>query len=682
MKNKKSVIALISVIVIFVIIGVVTVNIVTDNDKLSSSEKKWINSSLNNVHNINVINNVNIFGNTGAGVFYEFLKDLELEYKLQLNPVTFNYGEVTSGVTLGAKTTLAENDQVFYKDHYVLVGKSSEIVPSYKEYAGKKIGVLASDLARITEALNNQNITLTTYQDKASLLNALKSDGTSEVDGEVVDTINYMIVPLTVYLDDILKNNYYIINHLSDVNFYYTISGDNGDFTNILKKYYRNWEKDNLDDYIKREEFNLFTLSLGISDTEVDAMRSITYNYGFVNNSPYEVIMSGNYGGIIAMYLYDFGKFSDIEFNYQKYKSLDKFKSAINNKKIDLYFNYYHLQDNYFDTDSKILVEYSVIASSKNNIVINSINSLVGKNVYVEENSFLATYLKTINGVNVKTYKDETELDKLNKKNVIIFIDKNIFDLYSSDKLSNYTERYTSYINDTYHFRAKSDTAFFKLFSRYIMTQDPKEMIYEGMYNHSLTVRAGSVFGTIAKYILISIAAVAIIFVLVYRNSKKIKVAKKIKKENKLKFIDQLTSLKNRNYLNEYLASWNNNTIYPQTMIVIDLNNIQFINDTLGYEEGDKQIRAAANILIKTQLDNSDVMRTDGNEFLVYLVGFTQKQVTNYIHKLNKEFKKLPYEYGAEFGYSMINDSIKTIEDAILEATEEMKKQKKKESGE
>ena len=80
--------------------------------------------------------------------------------------------------------------------------------------------------------------------------------------------------------------------------------------------------------------------------------------------------------------------------------------------------------------------------------------------------------------------------------------------------------------------------------------------------------------------------------------------------------------------------------------------------------------------------DNSDVMRTDGNEFLIYLVGFTQKQVTNYIHKLNKEFKKLPYEYGAEFGYSMINDSIKTIEDAILEATEEMKKQKKKESGE
>jgi len=58
------------------------------------------------------------------------------------------------------------------------------------------------------------------------------------------------------------------------------------------------------------------------------------------------------------------------------------------------------------------------------------------------------------------------------------------------------------------------------------------------------------------------------------------------------------------------------------------------------------------------------------------LIGYSQKQITNYIHKLNKEFKKLPYEYGAEFGYSMITDDIKTIEDAINEAVEEMKKQK------
>ena len=170
--------------------------------------------------------------------------------------------------------------------------------------------------------------------------------------------------------------------------------------------------------------------------------------------------------------------------------------------------------------------------------------------------------------------------------------------------------------------------------------------------------------------------AVFFVFYFLYRSSKRVRVAKKIRKEDKMKFIDQLTSLKNRNYLNENISGWNKNTIYPQTMVVIDLNRIQEINDTLGYEQGDAQIRAASNVLIKTQLDNSDIMRTDGNEFMIYFIGYQTKQITAYIHKLNKEFKKLPYEYGACIGYSMIVDDLKSIEDAINEATGDVKKQK------
>ena len=173
---------------------------------------------------------------------------------------------------------------------------------------------------------------------------------------------------------------------------------------------------------------------------------------------------------------------------------------------------------------------------------------------------------------------------------------------------------------------------------------------------------------------------ILIIFVLsflyVYKITKKVKISKKIKKEDKLKYIDQLTSLKNRNYLSENLENWAKNTVYPQTIIVVDLNNLQDINDTMGYEQGDIQIKAAANILVKTQLDNSDIIRTDGNEFVIYLVGYQTKQITSYIHKLAKEFKKLPYEYGAAIGYSMIENDIKSVEDAMNEAVEDVKKQK------
>lgn len=673
MKSKRKVFITIGILVLIVLIGLVSYNILTDKDKLTSTEKKWINNNINKVQNINVVNNVNIFGNTGAGVYYDFINDLELEYKLQLNPVTFNYGENVTGLTLGVKTSINDNDNIFYEDHYVLVGKKDEVVANYSSFAGKKIGVINNELSYISSYFNNINgISFVGYDNKETILNAI-SDG---------EDINYMLVPLTIYLDEILKNDYFIVNHLSDIKLYYTITSDNDRLSSILIKFYNKWKSDNLNAYFKREEFKLFTESLNITDTEVDAVQSVTYRYGFVNNSPYEVIMSGNYGGIVAMYLSDFSLFCNVDFNFKKYNNLKKFNAAINNKEIDLYFNYYNLKDNFYDISAKMLVEYSIIANKHNNLVVNSLKGLTSKTVYVEENSIIENYLKNMKDIKILTYKNLKELKKLNNKDEIIVIDRNIYNLYKDKNLNNYTERFNGYFNENFKFKSRTNSAFYKLFTKYAMTLDSKEMINRGMYSHILTVKNGSVLATIAKYILITLTAFAVIFIIFYRSSKRIKIAKKIKKEDRLKFIDQLTTLKNRNYLNEYINNWNNNTIYPQTMIVIDLNSIQFINDTLGYEEGDRQIKSAANILIKTQLDNSDIMRTDGNEFLVYLVGYTQKQVTNYIHKLNKEFKKLPYEYGAEFGYSMINDNVKTIEDAILEATVEMKGQKKKDNEE
>ena len=253
-----------------------------------------------------------------------------------------------------------------------------------------------------------------------------------------------------------------------------------------------------------------------------------------------------------------------------------------------------------------------------------------------------------------------------------------MFDYYHTNKLKGYQSRYDFTIEDSYSFKVKSDDKFIKLFKSYIRILDPETIKIEGLYNHRKTVQKGSILARIAQYIMVIFLIIAAFMVFFYKKGKHLKIAKKIKNEDKIKYIDLLTSLKNRNYLTENMEVWNNNKIYPQTMIVIDLNNIAYLNDTKGYEAGDHQITALANILIKTQLDNSDIMRTNGNEFLVYLVGYQQKHVVNYIHKLNKELKKLPYEYGAAIGYSMITDDIKTIEDAINEALEDMKKQKAK----
>jgi len=665
MKDKKKLIIIIASIIAVIAITITTIIILRDENKLTILERNWINNNINTVQNINVVNNVNIFGSTGAGVFFDFINDFAKNYNLEINPIAYNNGENPSGIAFRQTNELTDLDTVFYKDHYVLVAKQNEIVSSSSFLTNKEVGVIANNITHVSNYLKNvSNVTFTQLGNREELL--------TKFDGD----LNYIIVPLVEYLDTILEKDYKIIYHFSDIDTYYTFRSIEDDtLSNIIKKYYNTW-KSNVDTYFKDAEFELFINKLGITGTEVDAMRSVTYDYGFVNNSPYEVIIGGNYGGIVAMYLSEFSEFADLEFNFTKYRNFNKFIKAISKGDIDLYYNYYNIKNDYHKTDSGQNISFDIIAKNDNDIVIKSINSLKGETVYVAENSLIYNYLESVGNINLKTYKSNDKLKSLARDNVVIALDSNVYDYYEHKELKKYSKRYTETINKQYSFRVKTDTAFYKLLNKYISTLDSEEIVYQGVYNHFKTIQSGTLLSKIAQYILYILAGLAIIFYIVYRSTKRIKITKKIKKEDKMKFIDQLTSLKNRNYLNENINLWNNNKVYPQTMIVIDLNNIQHINDTLGYEEGDKQIKAVANVLIKTQLDNSDIIRTDGNEFLVYLIGYSQKQITNYIHKLNKEFKKLPYEYGAEFGYSMITDDIKTIEDAINEAVEEMKKQK------
>ena len=79
---------------------------------------------------------------------------------------------------------------------------------------------------------------------------------------------------------------------------------------------------------------------------------------------------------------------------------------------------------------------------------------------------------------------------------------------------------------------------------------------------------------------------------------------------------------------------------------------------------------------VVNQKENTDIVRTDGNEFLIYLVEYDEKQVASYIKKLTKEFKELAHGFGAAIGYSIIQDGIKTVDDAINEATLDMKNNK------
>ena len=315
-----------------------------------------------------------------------------------------------------------------------------------------------------------------------------------------------------------------------------------------------------------------------------------------------------------------------------------------------------------------------------NDTLIHSFNSLKDITLYVENNSLLQQNLSKIQGLKIETYEKD-KLDKVLKdeKNIII-IDSLVGKYLEKSTLKNYTSRYHSYLNVNYSMKSTQSEDFNLLMTKYISYVDNNLMVEKGMYSASVTESKGAFVNSLAKYLLYSVLVILVILFIIYRSSKKVRMQKKIKKEDKLKFVDQLTSLKNRNYLNENMPNWNKNTLYPQCVIMIDLKKIQEINDTLGYEEGDNQIKSAANSLIKTQLDNTDIIRTNGNEFMIYSIGYNQKQITSYIHKLSKELNNLPYNYGVCITYSMIENDLKSIEDAINECVEDIKNQKGKDT--
>ena len=377
MKKKKWIIPLIIVVVVTMLVGIGLFAYINKDDKLTSEERTWINDNINNVQNIYVVKDENIFSKNGSGVFYSFLNDFSEEFGIKLNIISYDMTTSASGNNFSYTKTSSPESKIFYTDHYVLISKNNQILNDFKEIENKTIGVLNSDLEYIKNYLKEINVNYNGYESSEELF---KQIGT---------TVDYIIVPRIKFLDNILANNLEIVYHFGDINCFYSFNSENDILGSILTKYFIRWEQ-NIAASVKKEEFNIFTKSLGIADTEIDKLLSIDYKYGFINNSPYEVIMSGNYGGIIAEYLQEFSEFSGVYFDITKYKNIDKLVNALNKDKVDVYFEFSDMiNSSYKKTNHGINSSLSILTTHTNNKVINSIYGLTGETVYVENNSNL-----------------------------------------------------------------------------------------------------------------------------------------------------------------------------------------------------------------------------------------------------------------------------------------------------
>lgn len=666
-KFKKFIILSLAIILIVVLSFFGLYKLIVDENALSIKEKKFIDENGSNVISLSIPNDIPVFGNTGAGVFFDFSSYLADDLKISINNNTVSYLSDTTSYGFKISDKYDEDSLLMFKDHFVVISKNSGTITS-NEVKNLQLGVLSSSKSLISDYYEISEDSLKSYDQISKIITDLGNGN-----------LTYALVPLNEYKDQIIANNINILYHVSDLNkYYYFRLGDNAMINSIFKKEYLSWMKKSFKKSYNKNNYKLFIDQLGISEVEEDSLTNTVYKYGFSEYRPYEIISSGEYGGITAEILREFQDFSGVEFTYKKYKNPTYLAEAVIKGDIDLYYNYYNLITNYIDTGALKKINYYVIANNNIDLSLTNINGLSNCTVYVLENSYLYNMLKNRKDLKIITYKNNDELIKISKKDAIILVDQYEYNYYITNKTNDYTVRLEGSIDENnYSFRYKNASdSFYRLFNAYTKTLDPSDIVRKGISSYNAVAKKSVVVGNIAKYSIVAIIIVTYAFVLHHKKEKTIKINTKVKKEDRIKYIDLLTSLKNRNYYNEKVNLWNKNTIYPQACIVLDINGVKDLNDSYGHEEGDKLIQSVANVLIKTQIDNSEIMRTDGNEFFVYLVGYPEKQVLSYIKKLIKEFKKINYEPGVAMGFSMIEDDSKLIEDAFNEASIKMRDNK------
>ena len=667
-KKKKNIIIVFAIIIILVSGFLGTLYYITSTvNNYSYSEKKWISENTDTTYDVYVEPSLPIFSNNGKGVYYEYLNALKEDTGLNLNIVTTD----TSNIKLVNKNYAGNDDIVIYKDHFIVVGEK-DTVNKLTDLGGKTVGVLESDSETISLYLTAyKNINIKSFNSYNEL--------STEFDNK---SISYMIVPMYKYINDIVTNDYEIVYHLDGLYSYYCLElneEDNADLISIMKKFYYRWEnkaKSNINEYF----LDIYYTAKNYTEIEKESITNEDFIVGYIENLPYEGKIRSNFTGLTNTYLSKFADMTGVTYKYIEYKDTKELNDALSNKKIDLDLNYYSLSnDNYTSSRTLGPTEYVVLAHVDNNIVVNSLYSLVNMKVSMLSNMNLKYNMASKNLFEIKDFATVKTMIKNIDKDSIVIIEKEVYDYYKDSSLKNYSIRLIESVKLNNSFLLnKSNTAFNKLFDFYLSTLSSNEMKNESVVGVIETLKNNRLFNFIISNLLYIVIGALIIGFIIYTLVKKSLYVKKIKKEDRLYYFDAMTNLKNRNYLNDNIDFWSGTKVYPQAIVVIDINKLKLLNDRKGHEAGDNQIKAVANVLIKTQRDNSEIMRTDGDEFMIYLVGYDEKKIGSYIHKLNRELlSSLPHkDYGVSIGYSMITNEQTTIDDAINDSLLMIKKSK------
>lgn len=157
------------------------------------------------------------------------------------------------------------------------------------------------------------------------------------------------------------------------------------------------------------------------------------------------------------------------------------------------------------------------------------------------------------------------------------------------------------------------------------------------------------------------------------------KVAERTRELEYLSYHDQLTGLYNRRFFEKKVSHLDNPSNWPLSVIMVDVNGLKLINDSLGHAIGDELLRRIAGILNKGTGENAVVSRLGGDEFAILQPNMTRGEADNCINNM-RDLAAREDIHGLEtsisFGCAVKEDENEHIE-VILKLAEDLMYRKK-----
>lgn len=137
---------------------------------------------------------------------------------------------------------------------------------------------------------------------------------------------------------------------------------------------------------------------------------------------------------------------------------------------------------------------------------------------------------------------------------------------------------------------------------------------------------------------------------------------------------DNLTGLYNRAFFEEELKRYAGSRDYPISIIIIDLNGLKLINDSLGHDKGDKLLRTCAEVLLRSIRTSDILARIGGDEFALLLPRTSYSDAEKIVKRIMENVEKYNKTEAQDGLYLSLAIGFATAESDNMDLKDVMKK--------